>query len=406
MPVASDLSGPPAQADLAVIGGGIVGLATALAAVRRQPGTSVAVIEKEPALAAHQTGRNSGVVHSGIYYAPGSLKAEMCRRGNSSMVEFCREHGIPVEICGKLIVATDRDELPRLERLAERAEAHGLAYERLGPDGLRDREPEVAGIAGLWVPSTGITDYVAVARRYAELIVEAGGSVTTGTEVTALDRSSDGWRLTTPAGVVAARRIVNCGGLHSDRLARRAGTRLEAQIVPFRGEYYELRPSAHHLVRGLIYPVPDPAFPFLGVHLTKMIHGGVHAGPNAVLALAREGYRRRDLDLGDLAETLRYPGFRKLARKHLRTGAAEVARSFSKRLFLRSLQRLVPALELDDLTPSASGIRAQALTAAGGLVDDFLIVSGDDAVHVGNAPSPAATSSLEIGIAIFDHVAR
>lgn len=390
--------------DVVVVGGGIVGLATALGVTERFPGAGVMVIEKEDQLAFHQTGNNSGVLHSGIYYAPGSLKARMCRAGNHALLGFCDEHDIPHEVCGKVIVATDESELARLEGLAERAGAHGLACDRLGPGGLRDHEPHVAGVAGLYISSTGITDYRAVARTYAELLVERGGSIRLGTRVVGVRRERGVHVVSTTAGEFSAAVLVNCAGLYSDRVAKLAGAKLEAKIVPFRGEYYELTPSARGLVRGLIYPVPDPSFPFLGVHFTRMIDGSVHAGPNAVLALAREGYRKRDVNMRDALETLTYPGFVHLARRHFRSGMQEVARSLSKRRFLASLQRLVPDVVRDDLIPTHAGVRAQALRRDGGLVDDFLIVEGDGALHVCNAPSPAATSSLEIGRAVAARV--
>jgi (S)-2-hydroxyglutarate dehydrogenase len=386
--------------DVAVIGGGIVGLATALAVTERFPGAGVVVIEKEPELAFHQTGNNSGVLHSGIYYKPGSLKATYCREGNAALQRFCDEHGLAYDICGKIIVATDPAELPRLDALAERAAAHSLECHRLGPEGLREHEPHVAGIAGLFLPSTGITDFKAIVRTYAEIVASRGGAIRLGTRVTAIRREPDGYVIATTAGEVRARSLVNCAGLHSDRVAKLAGEELEAKIVPFRGEYYELAPQSRGLVKGLIYPVPDPEFPFLGVHFTKMIDGSVHAGPNAVLALKREGYRKRDISVRDTFDTLTYRGFHRLARKHFGSGMQEVARSFSKRLFLKSLQRLIPDVGLADLVPTHAGVRAQALTTAGGLVDDFLIVERDRALHVCNAPSPAATSSLEIGRAI------
>ena len=386
--------------DVAVVGGGIIGLATALAVTEKFPGAGVVVIEKEPQLAFHQTGNNSGVLHSGIYYKPGSLKAIYCRDGNAALQRFCDEHGIAYDICGKVIVATDESELPRMESLAERATAHGLECQRLGPAGLKDHEPHVAGIAGLYLPSTGITDYKAISRTYAALVTERGGSIRLGTRVTGVRHEPERAVLSTSAGDVSAAMIINCAGLHSDRIARAAGAELDAKIVPFRGEYYELTPASRSLVHGLIYPVPNPEFPFLGVHFTRMIDGAVHAGPNAVLALKREGYRKRDINLRDTMETLTYPGFLRLARKHFGNGMQEVARSFSKHLFLKSLQRLVPDVRRADLVPSHAGVRAQALTPQGGLVDDFLIVEGDRSMHVCNAPSPAATSSLEIGKAI------
>jgi L-2-hydroxyglutarate oxidase len=381
--------------DVAVVGGGIVGLATAHAVA--SAGRRVVVLDKEPAVARHQTGRNSGVVHSGIYYPPGSLKAQLCLAGSRSIVEFAREHGIAVEVTGKLIVATSADELPRLDALHERGRSHGLAVRKLSGGEAREHEPHVAALAAVHVPTTGIIDYVAVCRRLAELVVAAGGEVRTGTEVRAVGRDGDAQRVSTTAGEVRARQVVNCAGLHSDRVARTAGLVPPARIVPFRGEYFELRPEARHLVRGLVYPVPDPDFPFLGVHLTRGVDGSVHAGPNAVLALAREGYRWRDVSLRDLGEELREPGLRHLARRHLRQGAAEVLRSLWRPMFLRSLQRLVPALTAADLVRAPSGVRAQALRPDGSLVDDFLLVEAPGQLHVLNAPSPAATSSLEIG---------
>jgi (S)-2-hydroxyglutarate dehydrogenase len=390
--------------DVVVIGGGIVGLATALAVIERQPGTTVVVIEKESVLAKHQTGNNSGVIHAGVYYKPGSLKATYCREGNAFMVEFCKEHGIPYDVCGKLIVATSEEELPRLAALEDKATAHGLAFERLGPAGLKEHEPHVAGIAGIYIPSTGITNYTAVVNKYAELVVAGGGEIRLNTRVGAIRREAGVHLVETSAGVVRARSLVNCAGLHSDRVAKQAGASPEGKIVPFRGEYYELSPQSRHLVNGLIYPVPDPNFPFLGVHLTKMIDGSVHAGPNAVLALKREGYRKRDVSLRDTFETLTYSGFLRLARNNFADGMQEVARSFSKRLFLKSLQRLVPAVQLTDLVPAHAGVRAQALTPEGGLVDDFSIIESESALHVCNAPSPAATSSMIIGRAIADRL--
>lgn len=386
--------------DLAVVGGGVVGLATARELLRRFPGASLVVLEKEADWAAHQTGRNSGVIHSGIYYKPGSLKARFARDGSRSMIEFCAEHGIAHEVTGKLIVATSPEELPRLSALEERGRAHGLAVERLEGAGLKEREPHVEGIAGLWVPSTGIADYRAVARTLARLVAAAGGELRTLVRVTGARDLGDRHVLETSSGSVEARVLVNCAGLHSDRVARLAGARPGARIVPFRGEYFELVPHRRGLVKGLIYPVPNPDFPFLGVHFTRGVDGGVHAGPNAVLALAREGYRKTDLDLADLAETLAFRGFWRLAARHAGEGLREAWRSASKAAFVRSLQRLVPGVRAEDLVPAAAGVRAQALAPDGRLVDDFLIVEGPRAVHVCNAPSPAATASLEIGRAV------
>lgn len=399
------MQSPQHHFDIAIVGGGIVGLATAEALTRSRPGASVIVIDKEPKLAAHQTGRNSGVIHSGIYYKPGSLKAEMCRRGSQSMVEFCQTHDIAHEVCGKLIVATAADQIPGLTALYDRGLENGLDVTMVEPAQAREIEPHVSCVKAVVVPSTGIADYVAVAETYARLATERGAEIRLGTEVTGITTASP-TRITTTTGDLEATWLVNCGGLHSDRLAKAAGANPPAQIVPFRGEYYELADGRQHLVRTLIYPVPNPDFPFLGVHLTKMIDGSVHAGPNAVLALAREGYRKTDVDLGDFAEVLRYPGFRKLAQKYWADGAKEVIRSLSTRQFVRSLQELVPEITIDDVVASEAGIRAQALLEDGGLVDDFLIEDQPQATHVLNAPSPAATASLEIGAEIADRVVQ
>ncbi len=390
--------------DCTIIGGGIVGLATSMILGRRQPGLSILLLEKEPELALHQTGRNSGVIHSGIYYKPGSFKATFARAGNRSMVEFCREHGIKHDICGKVIVATEDKELPLLEKLFQRGLENGLEVSRLSADQVREIEPHVACLAGLKVPSTGIVNYRTVSSKYAELIAGQGSIIRRGACVRAIKQGGGSVVLETNLGEFETRFVINCAGLHSDRVARMARVDPHAKIVPFRGEYYELIPSAHHLVKGLIYPVPNPAFPFLGVHFTRMIDGGVHAGPNAVLAFKREGYHKTDFSFQDFFETMSFSGFRKLARKHLREGWMEVRRSLSKRLFLRSLQRLIPEVTLDDLVPSHAGIRAQALMPDGQLVDDFLIVKGERSLHVCNAPSPAATASLEIGKAIAEQI--
>ncbi len=386
--------------DVAVVGGGIVGLATAHALVRSAPSRSVVVLDKEPGLARHQTGRNSGVVHSGLYYRPGSLKARMCLAGNRSMVDFARRHDVPVAVTGKLVVATRISELDGLAALERRGRDHGLAVRRLGPREAAELEPHLRCVAALHVPTTGVVDFVAVSERLAQLVREAGGEIRTGARVTAVRASGGVQRITTTAGDVEARRVVNCAGLQSDRVAGLAGAAPPARIVPFRGEYLELRPSARHLVRGLIYPVPDPDFPFLGVHLTRGVDGGVHAGPNAVLALAREGYRRRDVVPADVWDTLSYRGFRSLAGRHARQGAAEVLRSLWRPAFVRSLQAMVPELSAEDLVAAPAGVRAQAVAPDGALVDDFLLVDGPGALHVLNAPSPAATSSLEIGAEI------
>ncbi|MDP9796991.1 L-2-hydroxyglutarate oxidase [Catenuloplanes nepalensis] len=375
-----------------VIGAGIVGLATAHRLTLDHPGATVTVVDKEPRVAAHQTGHNSGVIHAGVYYKPGSLKATLSRAGSASMVAFAREHGIPVETCGKLIVATAADELPRLRALFERATANGLPVRMLSSEEAREYEPHVSSVAAMHVASTGIVDYTAVCEVLARLISEAGGRIRLGAAVTGFRHGV----VETSTGDIAADFVINCAGLQSDRIARLAGIRPAARIVPFRGEYYELREDRRHLVNGLIYPVPDPRFPFLGVHLTRMIDGSVHAGPNAVLATAREGYSWGRFSARDLAEVAAFPGMWRLARRHLGYGLTEMRRSLSKPLFARGLARLVPEITEADLVPSEAGVRAQAILPSGDLVDDFLIESRDGQVHVLNAPSPAATSSLEI----------
>ncbi|MER8183538.1 L-2-hydroxyglutarate oxidase [Kitasatospora sp. NPDC094015] len=393
------------EVDVLVVGGGIVGLSTAYALTRARPGLAVALVEKEPGFAAHQTGRNSGVIHSGVYYRPGSLKARYATGGAAEMVEFCREHGIAHEVTGKLIVATGADELPRLAALAERGRENGIPVTELGPDGIREHEPEVTGIAGLHIATTGICDFPAVARTYARLAEEKGAELRTGTELRAIARRSDGVTVQTSAGELRCGVLVNCAGLHSDRVARLAGDDPGVRIVPFRGEYYELTEARRPLVRGLVYPVPDPAFPFLGVHLTRGVHGDVHVGPNAVPALAREGYDWRTLNLRDLAGTAAFPGTWQIARRHWRYEVGELHRSLSKRAFTTAVQRLLPAVTAADLVPATAGVRAQAVARDGSLLDDFAFAGFDpDApgparrtVHVLNAPSPAATASLAIG---------
>ena len=383
--------------DCVVIGGGIVGLATAMAVGNKHPRRSILVLEKEQDLGQHQSGRNSGVIHSGIYYKPGSLKARFAREGNRSMVEFCREHGIKHEVCGKVIVATKATELPLLDNLFQRGLDHGLAVLRLAPEQVREIEPYVRCVAGVKVPSTGIVNYRDVCTKYLEQIELQGGMVQTGTRVDRLREVNGTQVIETSHGTFEAGFIINCAGLFSDRVARFGGLDPDAKIVPFRGEYHELVPEKRYLVKNLVYPVPNPNFPFLGVHFTRMIDGSVHAGPNAVLAFKREGYRRTDINCGDLFETLTYPGFWKLARKHYRDGMTEMVRSVSKRAFVKGLQQLVPDVTENDLIPTHSGVRAQALMADGKLVDDFLIMKGKNSIHVCNAPSPAATASLEIG---------
>ena len=379
-----------------VIGGGIVGLAVADAVLRAEPGAAVTVLEKEAGWARHQTGHNSGVIHSGLYYAPGSLKATMCRAGAASMVAFARDHGIPHAVCGKLVVATEPAELPRLAALADRGRANGLTVRELSAEQVREHEPHVHGLAGLHVAETGIVDYGAVCRALAEGLEVAGATLRTGVEVLGGRAFGVGTVLHTTAGDLGADLVVNCAGLQSDLVARRLGHRSTVRIVPFRGEYRTVRPEAAHLVRGLVYPVPDPDLPFLGVHLTRGVDGHVHAGPNAVLALAREGYRWRDVSPGELAGTLAYPGLWRLALRHGRTGAVEAVRSASPHRFGESVRRLVPELADEDLLPSPAGVRAQAVRPDGRLVDDFLIEADGSRVHVLNAPSPAATSAFAI----------
>lgn len=389
--------------DVLVVGGGIVGLSTAHALTRAEPGLRVVVLEKETGPARHQTGRNSGVIHSGIYYPPGSLKARFALQGAAEMIKFCAEHGIPHEVTGKLIVATRSEELPRLHALVQRGRQHGLPVRELGPAQLAEREPHINGLAAIHVGSTGICDFGAVAGALAQLAEEAGAQVRYGAEVTAIDRRPGrgvAVRTVSPYGaetVLRARTLVNCAGLHSDRLARLAGDEPGARIVPFRGEYFELAPHREKLVHGLIYPVPDPAFPFLGVHLTRGVHGGVHVGPNAVPALAREGYDWSTVRPRELAEVLAHPGSWRIARRHWRYGAGELHRSLSKRAFTGEVQRMLPDVTPDDLVPAPAGVRAQAVLRDGTLADDFLIVGAPHTVHVLNAPSPAATASLPIG---------
>lgn len=384
--------------DIVIIGGGIVGLSTAMHATRTLPQLRLLLVEKEDAVARHQSGHNSGVIHSGIYYKPGSLKARFCVEGAAAMVEFCREHNLPHEICGKVIVATREEEIPRLHGLLERGQANGLAGLRLlQKEEVREIEPHCSALLGVLVPSTGIADYAAVSRKYAEIVIAQGGTVSTGTEVKRVSPRDSQLMVETTRGTFSAKYVINCAGLHSDRVSRMAGQKPEVKIVPFRGEYYFLIPEREHLVRTLIYPVPDPKFPFLGVHFTRRIQGGVDAGPNAVLALKQEGYKRTDFNLRDLAGTLTYPGFWHMAGKYWRDGASEYYRSLSKKAFVKALQQLVPEIVSSDLVPGGSGVRAQAVRPDGSLVDDFQFVLADKMLHVWNVPSPAATASLPIG---------
>ncbi len=390
--------------DFAIIGGGIVGLSTAMALGKRYPNARILVLEKESKWAFHQTGNNSGVIHSGIYYKPGSFKAKFCRDGSRSMVEFCQEHDIAHEVCGKVIVATDEQELPRLENLYKRGLENNLEVKRISAEEVKEIEPHVTCVAGIRVSSTGIANYKQVCLKYAELIEKQGGELRLNTKVEKISRSGKNQVLETNNGTFETHFVINCAGLHSDRIAKLAQVDPQAKIVPFRGEYYELTPEKRYLVKTLIYPVPNPDFPFLGVHFTKMIDGSVHAGPNAVLSLKREGYKKTDFDLRDFAEVMTYPGFWKLAAKHADDGIQEIIRSFSKAAFTKSLQKLIPEVRSEDLVPCHAGVRAQALMNDGKLVDDFLIVQDQNSVHVCNAPSPAATSSLEIGKSIVAQI--
>jgi (S)-2-hydroxyglutarate dehydrogenase len=389
-----------AQYDIAIIGGGIVGLATAMA-LSKQNHPRLIVLEAENKLAAHQTGNNSGVIHSGIYYKPGSLKARNCVEGRLAMYEFCAEHDILVENCGKVIVATQQEELPALDRLYERGIANGLTgLRKLSPGEILEYEPHATGIAGLRVEQTGIVDYIGVCQAYAKIIQEADGTIQTGSRVTAFRKDGPEFILSTPKGDIQAKNLINCAGLQSDRVARLCGVDPQLQIVPFRGEYYEIVPEKHYLVKNLIYPVPDPRFPFLGVHFTRMVKGGIEAGPNAVLAFKREGYKMTSISIGDLIGYAFYGGFWRMGFKYWRMGADEFYRSISKKAFVKALQRLLPELQEDDIHRSGAGVRAQALDPKGNLLDDFAIREAEHQIHVLNAPSPAATASISIGKSI------
>ena len=395
------------QLDVVVIGGGIVGLSVARETATRFPHLSVAVLEKEQRVGTHQSGHNSGVIHSGVYYKPGSVKARTCVEGAGAMVEFCREHGVPFEICGKVIVAATEDELPRLNELLERGRRNGVSGLRmLGPDELREIEPHCVGVAALHVPGTGITDYALVSEKYAELLRAKGGSVETSTKVIGIRQNGDTTVLETTRGERIGRYVVNCAGLFSDRVSRLAGETPEVRIIPFRGEYYDLVPERTNLVRTLIYPVPDPRFPFLGVHFTRRIHGGVDAGPSAVFAWKREGYRNGDFSLRDTLSSLSFPGFWRMAAKYWRSGAGELHRSFSKDSFVAALRKLVPEITGADLVPGGSGVRAQAIHREGTMVDDFQFSRSRNMLHLYNVPSPAATASIAIGKSVVDLAAK
>jgi (S)-2-hydroxyglutarate dehydrogenase len=394
---------PDRSADLLIIGGGIVGLATALEAVTRFPDLRLVILEKENEVAAHQTGHNSGVIHSGLYYRTGSLKAKNCVAGAASMKRFCRDYDVPFEECGKLVVATSAEEVPRLEQLHQRGIANGVPGLRmLKREQFREIEPHCDGVSALQVPSTGIVDYVVVSRKYAELIERAGGEIVCRAKVTGLRHDGSTNLVESTAGTFQATHVINCAGLYSDHIAKLAGVQLDLQIIPFRGEYYEVRHDRRSLVKNLIYPVPDPRFPFLGVHFTRRVNGSVEAGPNALLALRREGYTGAAPDIGEAVELLSFDGFWRMARKYWRKGAEEQYRALVKSAFASALRKMIPELTEDDLAAGGSGVRAQAVNRQGNLLDDFYFVHAPGMIHVCNVPSPAATASLEIGREVVD----
>ena len=391
--------------DVVIVGGGIVGLATAYQLSEHWPDKSIVLLEKEDRVAAHQTGRNSGVIHSGIYYKPGSLKATNCFAGRKALIAFCQEHGITHDVCGKVIVAVTEDEREGLHRIYERGQANGVACEKIGPERLREYEPYVAGVEALHVPEAGIVDYKGVSRKLAEIVSDRGGDLRFNSEVVRINVGSDGVIVETPAGTVEAEYLVNCAGLYADRIAKMTGQDPGLQVVPFRGEYYQLKAHARHLVNDLIYPVPDPAYPFLGVHYTRMYDGTIECGPSAILGFAREGYTLGTVNLGELWEIMKYKGMRELAKQHWRKGVLELRQSMSKRYYLSTLQRLIPEIKLDDIEPVPSGVRAQALLPDGSMVDDFLILELPRVVNVCNAASPAATACLNVGKTVLDRLA-
>ncbi|MAI74380.1 MAG: L-2-hydroxyglutarate oxidase [Rhodopirellula sp.] len=391
------------HADVVIVGGGIVGLASALKLQTRYPDLRLTIIEAESSVGQHQSGHNSGVLHSGIYYKPGSKKAICCRTGKLEMEEFCVENAIAWDRCGKVVVATNESELSRLDNIAERAKLNGVQCERINSDQLRELEPAAAGISALHVPETGIVNYRAVCRKLAQILISGGASIKLDFKLSGLQEIPGGLELKGNAGQkISCGKMINCGGLQSDRICKMSGINTALKVVPFRGEYYELAPSSESLCRNLIYPVPDPSFPFLGVHFTRMIDGGVECGPNAVLALARDGYRWRDVSLNDLTDTLAFKGFRKLAARHWRMGLGEMHRSVSKQAFVSALQKLIPSIRSSDLVTGRAGVRAQAVTPTGELVDDFLFEVSEHSIHVLNAPSPAATAALAIATHIVD----
>ena len=390
--------------DFAVVGGGIVGLSTGMAIYQRFPNAKVVIIEKESGVAEHQTGHNSGVIHSGIYYKPGSFKARFARQGSKSMTEFCQNYGIDHDICGKVIVATKKEELLLLENLYQRGLQNKLTIQKIGVEELKEIEPHVKGLGAIRVPQAGIVNYKQVSEKFAEIIKENGGEIQLHTRVEKMHEDLDQVIIETNRGTLKASIVINCAGLHSDRVARATGYKTDTKILPFRGEYYKLVPEKRHLVKHLIYPVPNPKFPFLGVHFTRMISGEVDAGPNAVLSFKREGYKKTDFNAKDLMESLRFPGLWKMASKFAKEGLDEYIRSFSKKQFTKSLQELIPEIQEDDLIPAPAGVRAQALNSDGTMVDDFHMIMGKRTIHVCNAPSPAATASIEIGKEIVDRV--
>ncbi len=393
--------------DVVVIGGGIVGLATALKITEKNQGLKLLLLEKEDKLSAHQTGNNSGVIHSGIYYKPGSLKATNCRKGYQQLIDFCDKENIKYELCGKVIVATDEQQLGALETIYQRGIQNELkGITNLTKDELHEIEPHVKGIRGVRVPETGIIDYKEVSQKYAENILKSGAEIRTNEKVNKIIPQKDSIIIETTKGTYKSKLLVNCAGLYSDKVAKMTGQKMDLKIIPFRGEYFKIKKEKHHLVNHLIYPVPDPAFPFLGVHFTRMIGGGIEAGPNAVLAFAREGYKKLHINVPELAETLMWPGFQKVAAKYWATGFGEMYRSFSKTAFTKALQKLIPEIQKDDLEIGGAGVRAQACDRKGGLIDDFLIYENNYAINVCNAPSPAATSSLAIGDTVSDLVMK
>ena len=394
------------KSDVVIAGGGIVGLATAYQITNKYPHMKVTVIEKESSVGVHQTGSNSGVIHSGIYYKPGSLKALNCREGRTMMEEFCKEEGVPYDICGKVIVAVNDSEVERLMNIYQRGQQNGVRCEVIDSERLCEIEPHTAGIKAIWVPDAGIVGYRDVAIRLAQKLEERGGQVVNDALVRGVQKGNGEVVVETSAGDFHGEYMINCTGLFCDRVAKKTGERPKSKVVPFRGEYYDLKPESYHLCNHLIYPVPNPRFPFLGVHFTRMIDGRMECGPNAVLAFAREGYRKRDVNLRDLAEALSYKGFRRMAAKHWKMGLGEMWRSFSKKAFVKALQRLVPMVTEDDLIRGRAGVRAQLLGTDGELIDDFIILSSPRIINVCNAPSPAATSSLKIGKTILEHLSE